>query len=126
MIKQSILFRHLVRGRPTREANAGPSMESWHVGVVNKAQCEAAVVAGNNGDFLLRSLKNGKMILCVNDNGSAVNFTIKRNDVRCGSAADCTLGRMLSTRCLLLRHHHQMRQAPICFVHGRTLAYVRI
>merc|ERR1711935_402150 len=32
------------------------------------------------GDFLLRSLKNGKMILCVNDNGSAVNFTIKRND----------------------------------------------
>ena len=67
-------------------------MESWNVGVVNKARCEAAVVAGNNGDFLLRSLKNGKMILCVNDNGSAVNFTIKRNDVRGSltlSAADC-------------------------------------
>ena len=66
---------------PTRAGNAGPVMESWNVGTVNKANCEAAVVAANNGDFLLRSLKNGKMILCVNDAGNAVNFTIKRNDV---------------------------------------------
>ena len=54
--------------------------ELWDVGVMKKSPCEMAVVAANNGDFLVRRIKaGGKAVVCINDGGKAQNFTIPCN-----------------------------------------------
>eukprot|EP00729_Bicosta_minor_P000405 gene405-15874_t len=58
----------------------GQSNEAWDVGVMKKAAVEKAVVAANNGDFLVRRIKTGgKAVVCINDGGNAQNFTIECN-----------------------------------------------
>ena len=47
---------------------------------MKKAAVEKAVVAANNGDFLVRRIKTGgKAVVCINDGGNAQNFTIECN-----------------------------------------------
>lgn len=58
----------------------GESNEAWDVGVMKKAAVEKAVVAANNGDFLVRRIKTGgKAVVCINDGGKAQNFTVECN-----------------------------------------------
>lgn len=58
----------------------GQSNEAWDVGVMKKAAVEKAVVAANNGDFLVRRIKTGgKAVVCINDGGKAQNFTVECN-----------------------------------------------
>ena len=51
------------------------SRAAWYVGTVDREDCDKAVVAANNGDFLVRlNSKGDKYVICVNDKGTTQNF----------------------------------------------------
>lgn len=58
-----------------------PSSKPYYVAHLSRAKCEAAVKSAMIGDFLIRRSNSSRSeILCVNDNGEAVNFSLKYND----------------------------------------------
>eukprot|EP00038_Savillea_parva_P030952 m.81770 g.81770 ORF g.81770 m.81770 type:complete len:1098 (+) comp9426_c0_seq1:297-3590(+) len=60
----------------TELSTVGVSLE-WYAGALAKGKCEAAVTSSPDGSFLVRESTSGdKFVLCVNDNGTAVNFPI--------------------------------------------------
>lgn len=52
---------------------------NWFVGTTKRSAVEAAVLKGNQGDFLVReSSKGTHYVLCLNDSGSPLSFQIQR------------------------------------------------
>jgi len=58
-----------------------PSRQRWYVGNMSRTSCENAVAESFHGDFLVRRSNSSKSeILCLNDHGDSVNFSITYND----------------------------------------------
>eukprot|EP00040_Diaphanoeca_grandis_P020438 m.108750 g.108750 ORF g.108750 m.108750 type:complete len:254 (-) comp27900_c0_seq1:301-1062(-) len=54
-----------------------PSRQRWYVGSMTRTACETAVAESFHGDFLVRcSNSSNSEILCLNDHGDAVNFSV--------------------------------------------------
>ena len=48
---------------------------AWFVGKIDREDCDKAVIAANNGDFLVRlNSAADKYVICVNDKGTTQNF----------------------------------------------------
>ena len=59
------------------EIAAGVVGKDWYAGTIDRVLCENTVKACMQGDFLVRkSGSSSGYVLCVNDNKSAVNYTI--------------------------------------------------
>ena len=65
------------RGGTALEKAAGVVGKRWYAGTIDRMLCENTVKSCMQGDYLVRkSASSSGYVLCVNDNKSAVNYTI--------------------------------------------------
>jgi len=64
-------------GGTAQEKAAGVVGKAWYAGTIERMLCENTVKSCMQGDYLVRkSASSSGYVLCVNDNKSAVNYTI--------------------------------------------------
>eukprot|EP00040_Diaphanoeca_grandis_P034863 m.217687 g.217687 ORF g.217687 m.217687 type:complete len:1079 (+) comp33242_c2_seq1:381-3617(+) len=62
-----------------RLVHTGDALSDWFAKDMGKKECDGIVAKSGDGDFLVRNHKSGdKLVVCVNDNGTAANYSIKR------------------------------------------------